>query len=267
MDPTTEIEVPPRYLSVSPVAPTVSPLTTPPRSPQAEDYDSQATIDDPSIDHSEGENTHNGSWGKTHITSRVQANSPPPVLQFWNPHSFLETSERLSLRIDTQSAPPLWCGVRQVLSNVRNESDSSTVSPSEPCLYQRDNSRGNGRYYNAHDSHSYVPSPSASGIMDEDYMAANVDSLATARSRLVEELVYETIKARHAEKTSFDSYIERERRVRGKKVPGRLGMPREKTNIDKLIEALEWVKREEEEEEEEEEREQVSRKRKRRKMK
>ncbi|KAK6527124.1 hypothetical protein TWF281_010316 [Arthrobotrys megalospora] len=41
----------PRYLSVSPVAPTVSPLTSPPLSPrpQSEDYDSQATIDEAAV--------------------------------------------------------------------------------------------------------------------------------------------------------------------------------------------------------------------------
>ncbi|KAK6349215.1 hypothetical protein TWF730_009966 [Orbilia blumenaviensis] len=52
-----QLEVPPpRFLSVSPVAPTVSPLTTPPLSPRDEGYDSEATIEDTSLN---GQNEDN----------------------------------------------------------------------------------------------------------------------------------------------------------------------------------------------------------------
>ncbi|KAF3258024.1 hypothetical protein TWF128_004920 [Orbilia oligospora] len=286
MDLTAPIEREACYLSLSPIAPTVSPLTSPPQSPRDENYDSEATIEDTSIindsdsdndreieydseeyDDNDGENYDQDYEGDTEEGYRAQVPTDTQ-LNDSQPRSSLA---RQSAPIEP--LPQAWnvfFGDDDDEDNDNNDHNGSNqdlrgyirrrplVKVNPPPRRFCGNSYG--EYYDEEDDlceySCIIPD---SSLLDrpqnhemeivagpETNKEAETGSTRDKHLGLVEELVYETIIIRHAENTNLAACMERGRKLKERRVPRPRYRSGEQKRLEEVTEILERVKKESE---------------------
>ncbi|KAF3286059.1 hypothetical protein TWF970_009613 [Orbilia oligospora] len=259
MDPTAPIEREACYLSLSPIAPTVSPLTSPPQSPRDENYDSEATIEDTSIinasdsdsdreieynneeyDDNDGENYDQDYEVDTEEGYRTQV---PADTQMD------DSQPRSSLAHQSAPIGSLSQDLKVFFGDdddEDNDNDDNNQSHQDLRGYirrrplvkanpppRRFRGKSYGEYYDEDDDlceySCIIPD---SSLLDrpqnhemeivagpETNKEAEAESTRDKHLGLVEELVYETITIRYAENTNLAACMERGRKLKERRVP------------------------------------------------
>ncbi|KAF3213265.1 hypothetical protein TWF106_009554 [Orbilia oligospora] len=274
------------YLSLSPIAPTVSPLTSPPQSPRDETYDSEATIEDTSIindsdgdndreieynneeyDNNDDENSDNDYEGDIEDGYRTQV---PADIQL------NDSQTRSSLARQPAPIEPLSQDLEVFFGDDGDEDNDNDdhnrsnqdlrgyirrmplVKANPPPRRFRDKSYG--EYYDEDDDlceySCIIPD---SNLLDrlqnyemdtvtepETNKEVETESTRDKHLGLVEELVYETITIRHAENTTLAACMERGRKLKERRVPRPRYVSAEQKMLEEVTEILQRVKRESE---------------------